>query len=856
MFRVHPRETGRIRVVALTFALALLVAVGASRAQTEAHVQYERALALFEAGDPAGAVIEIKNALQADPGYLPAHLLLGRVYLRLGIPGAAQVAIRKSQELGADRTLILPLRARALLQLGRHEDVLSEVDPGAAVEKSLRSELLVFRGHAQAALGQNKEAERSYLEASRLSPLAAEPRIASAKLALARGDLFVAERRAHRAAQVVPDAAAAWSVKGDVLQAGGDLEAALEAYDAALAIEPSGLHDRTSRIGVLLALKRLDAARAALDELESQLPSEPRVHYLRSMLHAASNDPKAAARAFARVDEELSKLDDATVRRSGQLMMLAAMTSLRSGRLETARSYLAEYISRYPGRLDAREMMATVQLRQGRAREAVQELEALLENVRPTATLLARLAEGYSAEGRHRLAHQRLQEALALKPHSAAIRAQNALNLLQVGDTETAVQEMEALFRESPRAHVGLGARLAAHYINGGESAEALRITRQLVRIDARSAEYLNLHGTALARTGDRAGSRMAFEGAMGLEPGHVTSRVNAAKILIAEDRTDQALALLREGLGRGDSDARLMVELSRLEEERGNAEDALRWLLKARDAAPKSETVLAALAYHHLRSERSKEALAVSTEALHVLPDSVLLMRLAARAHLALGDRDAAVMLYSRMSRAAGRDVRAQFSIADLQRAAGELEEAAFTLAKALKVHPQHLPSRMMRIEILQQLGELTQALADAEGLARQWPDDARVLALTGRVLTASGAHEQAVQMLRRALALLPAGPQVIALSRALAASGATQEARSELEDWLAGNPGDAQVAAELAHHHLSLGEFDAARRFFERARDNGMETPAVLNNLAYVLGQLGEPGAVELARQAHAAR
>jgi lipopolysaccharide biosynthesis regulator YciM len=65
----------------------------------------------FERKDDAGAIIQLKNALKADPGLLAAHMLMGRAALRKGDYASAEVALREAQRSGVSRAeYVIPAR--------------------------------------------------------------------------------------------------------------------------------------------------------------------------------------------------------------------------------------------------------------------------------------------------------------------------------------------------------------------------------------------------------------------------------------------------------------------------------------------------------------------------------------------------------------------------------------------------------------------------------------------------------------------------------------------------------------------------------------------------------------------------
>jgi Flp pilus assembly protein TadD len=163
----------------------------------------------------------------------------------------------------------------------------------------------------------------------------------------------------------------------------------------------------------------------------------------------------------------------------------------------------------------------------------------------------------------------------------------------------------------------------------------------------------------------------------------------------------------------------------------------------------------------------------------------------------------------------------------------------------------------------------------------------------MLGRVHMAAREHVDAAAMFRRAAALDPAMPGTrLRLGDALAASGDEAGARAAWEaalaqegdraggraaaarlvaarlrgqdgaagaiafarDWLSRVPGDARVRFQLAALLIDAGRLPEALAETETLHRLAPDDPAVLNNLAWLLGETGDARALDLARRAHA--
>jgi cellulose synthase operon protein C len=97
--------------------LVALMALGGCLGESAKSLR-EKGRAELEKKDPRSAVINLKNALQAEPNSVETRFLLGRALLESGEPAAAVVELNRSLDLKYDANKVMPLLARAMLLSG------------------------------------------------------------------------------------------------------------------------------------------------------------------------------------------------------------------------------------------------------------------------------------------------------------------------------------------------------------------------------------------------------------------------------------------------------------------------------------------------------------------------------------------------------------------------------------------------------------------------------------------------------------------------------------------------------------------------------------------------------------------
>jgi tetratricopeptide (TPR) repeat protein len=190
---------------------------------------------------------------------------------------------------------------------------------------------------------------------------------------------------------------------------------------------------------------------------------------------------------------------------------------------------------------------------------------------------------------------------------------------------------------------------------------------------------------------------------------------------------------------------------------------------------------------------------------------------------------------------------------VAQLQREAGDLDGAVWSLQKATDGDPSLLPARIRLAELLITLGRLEKATGVAEKLQQDFPDAPHGYHLMALVQTRSGEDEKAVESLRTALSHEPSPVLAVRLSEALRRARGEEEAAAFLTEWLEERPEDAVVREALAESHFRRGQWQEAEDLYESLLEDAPDSALLLNNLALVYERTGDPRALEYARRAY---
>jgi cellulose synthase operon protein C len=851
-----------LRRVAAAVALSL-VASGPGLAQTptegsakkSAAETYEQALVAFNLGEIRAAYIFSKNALQADPFLLPAHLLLGKIFLQLGHGDRAEKELLIAEGLGAHRSLILIPLARAYLLQDKASQLINELFPlGNVAEED--AELLALRGEAHLQLDQLYDARRAFTQALERHPRSVPAILGRIRVLLDQGELNEAAVAAKSAVELSPSNGQAWYLKGLIAAAQGNSNSALADFKRASELLPALLPAQIGRIGILLDLGRLGEAEEAIAAVREIYPSDPRTLYLDALVKGRRGMDKEATLSLQAAADLLSQLPRELIDGHPPTLLLAGIVSYSLKQWEQATDYLSAYTERFPNAVGPRILLGQVALDRQQQQTAIEALEPALASAPNDQRVLSLLAEAYMREGQHLKASQLLQLAIEAGSDNAFLRAQRAVNQFGLGRQGEAIAALGAVFDMQP-ALTNAGATLVVMLLKNHRYDEAVDKARRLVLEQGPNLTYINLFGVAALAKGDLDAANWAFNLVLALEPGFLPSKLNLAELALRQGGSTRAREQLEAIIATHPDNVSAMILLARSLEAQGQFEAARASAERALTVDPMAVSVVIYLTDLLLRMNEAPAALSVAEglEARLVTIDDVELLATLSRAYIANGQRSAAQALLQRGSSLAGYDAHSLLTIADLQRDAGDLKGAVWSLQKAAEGDSSSLRARIKLGELHAALGDNDRAAQVAKGLLEDFPDKPYGHHLLGSVQQKEGDDRGALEHFRAALGLEDSSVLAVLVYGAERRVNGDAAAVAFLRDWLERHPGDQIAGLALAEGYSALHDWRAAAELYEQAFSKAPDNPLLLNNLALVYLQLKDPRALDLAQRAQRA-
>ncbi len=702
------------------------------------------------------------------------------------------------------------------------------------------------------------------------------------------------------------------AIRGDAFAATGQIDAAQQAYEAALKIDAK--HERAKLGQTTLAVARGDLAKAEaiLTETFGADPKSSQAWQLKGILadrqgqsdaaiagyekaialkpanlaayvalipHLITRDrlkdaeaqlaamgkiaPTAPATAYA--DAVISYAKGDTTRARGAIQtvlknspddnrarLIGGMVEHDLGNYAMAEKLLTAVVKTSPGQGRARFMLASTLAREGKVLEARQTLEPLLTAPNPAAPALELAGDIALRLGDTAQAVANFGKAIAVDPKRPGPVIGRARANLAAGKFDAGIADFAAASALDPTQPTADILAIEALLQKGlADRAQALADT--LVKRLPDQAAAHNALGLVASAKGNKAGARAAFEKAVSLAPTFIPAVRNLVSAQMdagdSKGAIERLRALVKTDPGKPEAVVLLVAALQRT----GAPADEV---LPVIDVALR-ENVLALPLFiiktdYLLARGDTKGALDAALAGQAAFPGDPGALYALARVQLNAGDSQQALASFGKLAAAAPKATAPLLGIAEAHAADRHWPETRAALKRAITLAPDELPAYLGLVRASQAGAEFVQAQEDARAIQKKWPARPEGWLYEATALDRLKQGSQAEQVLRNGLAASNASEVLGALYQHLLADRKVDEAGSTLAAWIAKHPGGARGMLAAGEVHQARGEFKDAEKWFRKALELRPDDPVALNNLAWTLGKLGDKSALDVGKRA----
>jgi tetratricopeptide (TPR) repeat protein len=450
----------------------------------------------------------------------------------------------------------------------------------------------------------------------------------------------------------------------------------------------------------LTALGKVGEAVRLLDAVLQVNPNDKEAGQMRASANLQSGD-RQKVEAGVRELRALSEKDPA----DADLLWNLGRAQLQTGDLAGARTAIAETVRRRPGLQAARFALIEVYLRLGQGKEALQETQQIL--AAEPANVRARLLRGMSLATLQQYPEARNELSRLAQEQPQLADAQLQLGLVAVAEKKFA--EADAIFQRLYKPGQGdLGALggLVASQAAQNQFERALQLIGDELKRNPGSAALRS----ALASTATRARKYdlavAEYERLVADHPQEPNLRVLLSQVQQLRGNLEAAVEIARKATEMAPGAALPRAMLASVLDLAGRKEEAIASYRKGLELQPGNPEVLNNLAF--LLAEARKDlddALRMAQQAQKQSPDSPAVADTIGFVYLQKGQPDAALQIFSNLSRKYPDKSLFHYRCAVALLAKGDKAKAQEALHKALSTGPDKAGEVQIR-ELLKKLG------------------------------------------------------------------------------------------------------------------------------------------------------
>lgn len=800
-------------VLSVLATLSFLSLVGCSPGGGVA-ASLDRADQYFAAGDFDKAEIEYLNVLKKDHRQPDALCGLGIIYHHQGRWITAAPLLIEGSKLAPTNTQARLCASMILLAAGSADEARTGAEAVLELEPDNLEAALLFADAVLKKAGPDDLAQVVESLVQEGLPSAVID-VAQAAVALKQSDLETAEAQARMAIKEAPALDAAYVVLGDILQARGDTNQALAAYQRSYDLADPFSPRKLKLAGYLMAQGDSQAAESLLKEMNNQNP-----------MHVPT-------------------------------LLFLARISFDRGDFDAAQGWLEKVLQLEPRHAEALALHAKLQLAQGETDEGIRLLERLVKRSPRSPRLAYELAVAQLATGDLAGCTKSLKRVVELSSDPTQSQLLLAEVYLRRGDESSALVVLDQLLAKDGEMRPALSLLAEARRQQGKLDAAA-SLYEQLIETNPESLDARYRLAQVQLLQGNRADASKNLDAILEIEPGYLPALTLLADLEVRSENAAAALERASREVERNPDAPGPRFLLAQVHMSQGEFDQAVEQLNRVIELAPALQPAYLLLARIYSRQGRTDDARSQLNALLETQPGNPQALLMLGMLDESEGNYEAARQHYEKVLAAAPETIIALNNLAYLYTTHLKNLERAFELAtQARKTAPRDPSVADTFGWVLLQRDEVARSLPFLEEAAAALPTNPTVLFHAGLSYYMNGLEAEARRAFQQALNLSADFDERAATEERMAvldSDASTAAGLHTLEAALRENPADVVVLSRLGAAYQAAGQADKAQQIYETALRSSPNSTLVLIGLAELYAQQPDKRAeaMRLARKA----
>ena len=487
----------------------------------------------------AGAIIDLKNAIQVDSQNAEARFLLGKTYVSRGAAAAAEKELSQALKLGYDQEEVLPLLASALNLQYKNQEIVDLVNNAKNLSPAVETSLLLYQALAYFQLEKPANAKRSVIQANDISSESAYSKLASAYLSFSNKQIEDAIEKTDALLALQPDFAEANLLKGQLATLNKDYASAVDSFEKYHKLLPEVLHARIFLANAYIKNKQFDDAEKQLDLLLKISANQPFINQLKGLVRFQAKDYENAKRyTEVAIHNGLSNTPN---------RIIAGVSAFQQKNYEQAYQHLSAIQDSLSADHPMRRILVILQLKLGLNVEAGDNLLNMGNMTEADIVLLSSASAQLFKEGKTQQAKKLIEKTNALDFTDPVHIAQRGMMKMSLDELEGITDLKQALSLDPDLSSAN--AALAKAYLDGGQFEDALALANTWIEKEPSEVKGYVLAALANINMSKVTNAELMYEKILQIDPASPVANLYFCDKAVENGKPTEALKYLQKVL-------------------------------------------------------------------------------------------------------------------------------------------------------------------------------------------------------------------------------------------------------------------------------------------------------------------
>jgi len=581
----------------------------------------------------------------------------------------------------------------------------------------------------------------------------------------------------------------------------GNAKGAIVYFRNSLAKDQNNLDARYQLAKAYLALANYEMAEKELQKVRCLNPKQTGIELELAKIYNGLRKPDSA---ISHAEQFLKVVPD-----SAEALETIGVAYGIKNEPQQAETFLLRALQNNPEKQTSKLELATLYLRQGRARQSAVLLEELIKSNPRNSKVISILADTDIALGRKDLAQARYRQLSVINPNDPVAPYKSALLDMEMGQSERVGKTAAELIKKFPLNAEGYRLQGIDSY-RKGRFTEAIALLQNANKLQPNLAGYYFL-GLSMYGKGDLESALSQFRQILDRNPAFHQARLLTGMILLQQKRVDDSILELSKLLETDYQNAQLHSLLGSAYMVKGLYEEGIKELDIATKIDPKRVEAYMKKGMFFLSQGNNAEVEVDFSTALRIAPELSVTRLILASFYHHRGNRQKALATLKDGITGSKNDSELYCGMARIMFASSNPTEALNYLAKAKEIDPVSVAPHVILAAYYTVSADLAKALAEYTAILTKEPGNIPAMLRMASLMESVGNENGAVTLYTKAKETHnPAA--YLALSRYYEKKGNSEKSLATIMEAGQFNPRSVDLQEQKARLYLKNEQFKDA--------------------------------------------